>query len=144
MMRRAFVAAVAPRDQLQLYSADTKKELYAISFEGTPDAARQEFKDECDTSFQLRRFGAGQAFRAPNAGMVDFDMDLQGAIQAMKDAKAAFERLDPELRRRYSSWTAISWAIADGTYKAPEAPGGGSPGAAGASPSDSAAGGSPK
>lgn len=131
---------VEVRQQNDLLSAEQKAEMFGTVCDPAENVTRQEFKAECDTATLLQRFGAGQAFPVRPAffGEVDYDLNLQDAIHAMRAAQAAFERLPADLQRRYQGWGALADAIARGEVKAPEAPASGSGGAAGASASESA------
>lgn len=70
-------------------------------------AARQEDKDETDINVMLRRFGVDGVLRSQRPatyGEVDYNIDLQGALHAVQDARTMFDRLPPELKRKYGTW----------------------------------------
>lgn len=57
------------------------------------DMARQEFADEADINVQLRKYGVVPPQRPLNYGAVDFDLDLQLAYEAVREADAAIAML---------------------------------------------------
>lgn len=120
-------------------SAEEKKELFGVRCPPEEDRARQEFKAETDTSYLLHRYGV------PNVpgefGVMDFDVSLQSALHAHREAQEAFRRLPAELQAKYGSWERLFAAIQSGEYQPAAASAGGSGDAGGGSPSDSAAGG---
>lgn len=87
-------------DQLDLeYSIMT-----ALDCSDLPDMARQEFKDETDVNKILQRYGIDGMLRKPEYGEVDYNMDLQQSIDAIRDAERAIAKLPPELREKYGTW----------------------------------------
>lgn len=111
------------------------------------DVCRQEFKQECDTSYQLKRFGAGQAFdrlRPLQGGEVNFDVDFFDAQQAVQPLREAYAKLPLKMRVEFPTLSSFVAGVESGKVKAAEAPAGSSGGAPAASPSDSAAVGAPK
>lgn len=87
----------------------------AIDFTGTPDKARQEYKDEADINVLLGRFGV----HAPQKQMVfgqevDYNLDLQQALTAIADAKTAHRELPENLRERYPTWQSLLNALETG------------------------------
>lgn len=79
------------------------------------DMTRQEFKAECDTETILRRYGA---FPSPPVGAygaeIDFDLDLQGALQAQRVARIEYMRAPADLRLKYRSYGEFVRAIERG------------------------------
>lgn len=90
----------------ELYSQDT-----GLDCSDLPDLARQEFKDETDVNIVLAKFGVG-SMRQPEYGAVDYNMDLQIALESIREAERAIEKLPPELRTKYSTWE----RLLDGAY----------------------------
>lgn len=142
MMEAAFPVLVM-RDQLW---AMTQSPSEGVACPPEEDVARQEFKDECDISYQMRRFGAGMPF-PPRYGVQDDTVDLLGAFEIMDRASEAFRALPPEVQRMYKSVGELWKAFEAGELVVGEPPkpaagaAGGSAAAGGGSPSDSAAGG---
>lgn len=95
-----------------IYSQQT-----ALDMSGFPDRARQEFKDEADINILLRRFGVTVPQKQVTYGEANFDLDLQQAHAAVREAKEGFARLPEELRKKYPSWKSIFNAIQSGELK---------------------------
>lgn len=126
----------------KLLSAEEKARRFGVACDPSEDRARQEFKNETETAFLLQRYGV------PNVvgefGVVDFDLSLQGVLDAKRAAQEQWRLMTEAEREGYSTWEQLFAAWQSGEYRAPEAPAGGSGGASGAQPSDSAAGGQPE
>lgn len=76
------------------------------------DTARQEFKDEADVNIILAKFGVNSLQRQPTWGQeVNYDLNLQTALEAITDAKAAHSQLPDDLKRRYPTWAALLNAL---------------------------------
>lgn len=86
----------------------------AIQCTEKEDRARQEFAKDADINLLLKRFGLNLPVRHPEYGVVDFDLDLQGAYRAVAEARAGYDQLPAHLRERYPSWEAIVRAIEAG------------------------------
>lgn len=69
-----------------------------------PDMARQEFKDETDVNKVLARYGIDGLPRTPEYSEVDYNLDLQSALESIRDAERAIQKLPPELREKYDTW----------------------------------------
>lgn len=125
------------RGQMDLLSADAKAAMFGVRCPPGEDVTRQEFKEECDTAHQLRRFGAGQAFERlrPANGEINFDLDLLTAQLAVQPAREAYARLPLELRQVYPTLTSFVRAVESGEVRATETPAGGSGGGEVAPPS---------
>lgn len=67
------------------------------------DQCRQEMAEDTDINVFLTRYGMPQP-GGGSYGEADYDLDLQGAIHAIDDAKRAWHNLDPELRKKFPSW----------------------------------------
>lgn len=152
-MAKGFISPVGSELPLRRDQVDGLQEQFSFAAATRcppeEDRARQEFLKETQTSTLLERFGAGQPFPSAGSirvGEVDYDMDLQGAIALVREAKDAWFRLPRAAREKYRSWDQLQAAIERGEYpeKPAAAAGGGSPAAAAGSPSDSAAGEAPK
>lgn len=88
------------------------------------DVARQEFKADADINVYLSKLGITQARDAPQYGEWDDTIDLQTSIQALRDAREAFDRLPKELTSMFPNMEALLNAINNGTLvlKDEEAP----------------------
>lgn len=75
---------------------------------------RQEFKDETDTNWILKRFGIQGANRQVQYGHADFDLDLQQAHEAVNAAKIAHHRMPAHLRDKYPTYKSLLNAIESG------------------------------
>lgn len=90
-----------------------------IDFTGTTHTTRQEFKNEADINIMLNRFGvAGAQQRSAEYGKdIDFNIDLQTALNAVQQAKLAYAALPPNLRDKYTSWQSLLNALNEGTLE---------------------------
>lgn len=88
------------------------------------DQARQEFKMEADINYMLSRFGITQPRGAPTYGVWDDTIDLQTAIMAVREARAAYNDLPEVLRNKFGSMEEILTAVDNGSLviKDEEAP----------------------
>lgn len=88
---------------------DGKQQEYSdaagIDCEAGPEPkTRQEFKSEVDVNTILKRFGVGALAQRPGQlqyGEMDYDLDLQQGIAALKAAESAFRRLPKEMQELY-------------------------------------------
>lgn len=78
------------------------------------DMARQEFKDDADINVLLSRFGVNHQQRTLQYGEMDFNIDLQQATHAVRDAKDAHSRMSPEIQALYPTWQQFVSGIASG------------------------------
>lgn len=89
------------------YSLET-----ALDCSTKPDLARQEFKEETDVNKVLARYGIDGIRREPQYSSVDYDMDLQQALESIREAERGIARLPTELRSKYDTWE----RLLDGAY----------------------------
>lgn len=82
---------------------------------GNRDRARQEHKDEADINYMLSRFGITQPRGAPTYGTTDDSIDLQTAIESVREAREGYERLPAELRAKFPSMEDMLKAIDNGS-----------------------------
>lgn len=82
-----------------------------------PDMARQEFKDEADVNKVLARYGVDGLQRPVEYSAVDYDVDLQQSIQAIRDAERAIAKLPPELQAKYNTWERLMGGAYSGDFK---------------------------
>lgn len=94
------------------YSLDT-----ALDCSILPDLARQEFKEETDVNTVLARYGVGGMKRQPEYSELDYDMDLQQSLMAIREAERAIEKLPPELAEKYSTWERLLAGAYSGNFK---------------------------
>lgn len=79
------------------------------------DMARQEYKDEADINYMLSRFGITQPRGTPTYGEWDDDIDLQIAIESVREARAGYATLPKELRDKFRSMEELIVAIDNGS-----------------------------
>lgn len=89
----------------------------AIDFDGTKDTARQEFARDADVNTLLSRYGVGIPQRPIEFGEVDWNVDLQMAFDAVREAKAAHANLPEDIRRDYPTWRELLNAMEDGSIR---------------------------
>lgn len=78
-------------------------ELDASHSEENRDMTDQSFKDESDINYMLSRFGITQPRGAPQYGTWDDSIDLQMAIESVREARAGYDTLPKELREKFPS-----------------------------------------
>lgn len=66
------------------------------------DMARQEFAKEADINYMLSRFGITQPRGAPIYGEWDDTLDLQQAIESVREAREGYNRLPEDLRAKFT------------------------------------------
>lgn len=108
------------------------------------DRCRQEFKNETDLSFLLRKYGALPPLQSFPQAEVDFDLDLLSAKMAVEDARAAYDAF-PRVLREQLSFQGFLAAVANGSFKVTRHPdgtttAGGSAGGGASATSESASG----
>lgn len=79
------------------------------------DMARQEFKDEADINYMLTRFGITQPRGAPTYGEWDDSIDLQTAIESVREAREGYKTLPEEMRDKFKSMEDMLTAIDNGS-----------------------------
>lgn len=97
----------------------------AVTFPVDEDRTRQEFANEADINVMMRKFGVN-AFASrgvPKWGHeVDYDVDLQQALNGIEEARRIHERiqgkLEPELQDRFPTWESLYTGLVDGSFKA--------------------------
>lgn len=85
------------------------------STEEDPHMARQEFKDEADINYMLSRFGVTPPRHAPVYGEWDDNIDLQTAIESVRQTRAGYRRLPKELRDKFPSMEDFLTAVDNGS-----------------------------
>lgn len=69
--------------------------------EGLPDTTVQEYKDDNNPNRVLRQFGAIPNNRPLVYGEQDFNVNLQSAYHAIREAREAYSRLPQKIRDVY-------------------------------------------
>lgn len=81
---------------------------------------RQEDAPDADINRLMKRFGVTGQMPQPRIGtssVVDFDVDLQGALIVINQTKEAHASLPKHIRKRYPTWQALLTAVEQGTVK---------------------------
>lgn len=82
------------------------------------DLARQEDKADADINNILKRYGIGTGQqRQPFFGEIDYDLDLQNARQAVRDAEHLWLKLPDPIRDKYPTWQQVLSAAESGQLK---------------------------
>lgn len=107
--------------------ADLGQDNVTLDASNTPDnkdVARQEFKDEADINVMLAKFGVTQPRGTPTYGEWDDSIDLQTAVQSVRDARSAYHALPEELRNKFPRMEDLLAALENGSLviKDEEAP----------------------
>lgn len=79
------------------------------------DTARQEFKQEADLHYTLERFGIVPRREAPIYGEWDDSIELQTALESVKQAKEGYRNLPQELRDKFGSMEEMLQAVENGS-----------------------------
>lgn len=79
------------------------------------DHARQEFKEEADINHMLNRFGITPERGAPTYGVWDDSINLQSAMDSVREAREGYRTLPEELRQKFPSMEAMLAAIDNGS-----------------------------
>lgn len=86
------------------------------------DMARQEFKDEADINYILSRYGISAPRGAPTYGEWDDTLDLQVALESVRDARYAYYQLPPELRDKFPRMEDMLTALENGSLVIKDGP----------------------
>lgn len=82
-----------------------------------PLITRQEFKDEADLNILLARFGVNAQQRPMTWGQeIDWNTDLQQALNAISEARQAEFNVPPELQSKYPTWRHVLNGAETGEY----------------------------
>lgn len=85
------------------------------TYEGKP-LTRQEFKADADINNILQRFGV--MGKIPVWGTtIDYNIDLQSALNAVEQAKIAWKTMPLEVRKKYPTWQILLNEIESGKLK---------------------------
>lgn len=79
------------------------------------DRARQEFKDEADINYMLSRFGITQPRGTPTFGEWDDTVDLQSALESVREARDGFRTLPEDLRNKFNTMEELLTAVDNGS-----------------------------
>lgn len=130
-----------PRRSHSTYLDSVEADSLAGSVQCSPDEdmTRQEFAQEADINFLLRKYGAVPQ-RPVTYGEVDFDLDFQQARLAMRDVAEGYARLPESVRQRFPTLDSLLAALASGEVvdlsSAVDPPAGGSAGESSAAASE--------
>lgn len=101
------------KDQTHI-GADAPK-VDASHREDNKDRTRQEYKQDADINYMLGRFGVVPNKGQPIYGEWDDTLDLQLAMQAVRDARYAYGNLPEEMRKRFRSMEELIAAVENGS-----------------------------
>lgn len=101
------------KDQTDIGAEDVQ--LDASDRDDNKDTARQEFKDEADINYMLSRFGITQPRGTPTFGEWDDSIDLQSAIESVREARRGYRTLPEELRNKFGTMEEMLTAIDNGS-----------------------------
>lgn len=88
-----------------IYSVETG--LDASDGPGNRDMARQEFKDDADINILMHRFGVVPLQKPVFFGDVDYGIDLQQALAAVKQAREAWQTMPADIKADYPTWQSL-------------------------------------
>lgn len=87
----------------------------ASASDDNKDYTRQEFANEADINYMLSKFGITQPRNAPTYGEWDDSIDLQIALEAVREAQAGFKTLPLAMRERFGSMEELLRAVDNGS-----------------------------
>lgn len=91
-------------------------ERVALDFTDSRDVTRQEFKDDADVNIILDRFGVDSfAKRQPRYDEIDYNTDLQSALNTLITVQEGWDRLPDDIKARYPDWRTVVQLMAEGT-----------------------------
>lgn len=102
---------------------DDRQDEYSLAagldLSGQRDMTRQEYRDEANINILLARFGVGAPFpQKPTVfNVIDYNIDLQTALGAIRDVKAVWQEMPAEVRARYRTWQELLNAVDSGRLK---------------------------
>lgn len=94
--------------------------LDASASDDNKDRTRQEFAQDADINHMLSKFGVAPARGTPTYGEWDDTIDLQTALDATRQAKAAYRRLPRELQEKFGSMEELVTAVENGSLRIKE------------------------
>lgn len=97
---------------------DQYSERTGIDTTGERDPVRHELTNEADINQILKRFGVGFQSRTPEYGTsVNYDMNLQTALEAVDLAKVTYDDMPKALRAKYPNWLSFLSALEAGRIR---------------------------
>ncbi|QCQ85140.1 internal scaffolding protein [Blackfly microvirus SF02] len=96
---------------------DAYSNITALTFQGEESLTRQEFAEETDINYILRRHGASEQRIANYGGEVDYNLDLQQALSARDAATRANIQVPEEIRHKYPDWVSVLRGADNGEYQ---------------------------
>lgn len=94
---------------------DTISRMTGLDCTGSTDMARQEYGPDADINTLMNKFGINAPNRPVTYGEVDTNLDLQTALAAIDQSRAAYKRLAPEIKKEFNTWQKFVNAMNDGT-----------------------------
>lgn len=104
-----------PPTKTQADIGEDNETLDASDSDTNQDRARQEFAQEADINYMLSRFGITEPRGTPTYGEVDDSIDLQIALEAIREAQAGFKTLPPELQAKFKNMAELIRAVDNGS-----------------------------
>ena len=98
--------------------SDEASLLSGIEFDPANDQTRQEFAADLDINRIVQRFGNLSTGVPPRYEEQDYTADLQQALTAVAQARAAFQVLPKALREKYKTWRDLLQGIDEGAVTA--------------------------
>lgn len=86
----------------------------AKEFDPKEDKARQEFKQESDANWLIKKYGANVPMAPTRFGEAYFDSDALSARLQASTLHGAFAALPEAIRAKYGNWQAVLEAIERG------------------------------
>lgn len=87
----------------------------ASDSEDNKDYTRQEYAQEADTNYMLSRFGVTPPRGAPVYGEWDDSIDLQIALESVREAQRGFASLPEDLRKKFGTMEELMRAVDNGS-----------------------------
>lgn len=86
-------------------------------WDGSPntDMARQEYAQEADITYMLSRFGIVPKKGSPTYGEWDDSIDLQTALESVREAREGYKSLPEDMRAKFTSMEEMLRAIDNGS-----------------------------
>lgn len=81
------------------------------------DVTRQEFAQEADINYMLSRFGVTAPRGSPTYGEWDDTIELQTALNSVREAEDGYYQLPKELREKFPSMEDFLTAVDNGSLK---------------------------
>lgn len=106
------------RRSMQTVHADEMSWLTATPV-GNEDKARQEFKKDADINEMVKRMTVYGHNKQADYLTIDDELDLQTALETIKNVRKGHARLEADLKAKYPTWQSMLTAIESGNYETP-------------------------